>query len=171
MNIAYIGLGSNIEPRHEHLQKAIELLRNHKEINITNQSSIYETEPVDYLNQAQFLNMVVEVETTLSNLDLLAACQEVETKLGRDRAAQEVDKGPRTMDLDILLFNNENRDLDILRIPHPRMHERAFVLIPLQEIAPEQVLPTSGKQIVELVESLPEKEVAGVVKWEGRVES
>jgi len=170
MNIAYIGLGSNIEPRHEHLKAALELLCDHEEIKLTKQSSIYETEPVDYLDQAQFLNMVVEVETTLTNLELLASCQKIEAKLGRDRAAQEVDKGPRTMDLDILLFNNENRDLDILRIPHPRMHERAFVLIPLQEIAPDRVLPTSGKEITELVELLPEKEVAGVVKWKGKLD-
>ncbi|HZW68699.1 MAG TPA: 2-amino-4-hydroxy-6-hydroxymethyldihydropteridine diphosphokinase [Pseudogracilibacillus sp.] len=165
MNIAYIGLGSNIEPRHEHLKAALELLCDHEEIKLTKQSSIYETEPVDYLDQAQFLNMVVEVETTLTNLELLASCQKIEAKLGRDRAAQEVDKGPRTMDLDILLFNNENRDLDILRIPHPRMHERAFVLIPLQEIVPDKVMPTSGKEIDELIDRLSEKDLAGVTKW------
>src|SRR5699024_6156596 len=121
MNIAYISLGSNIEPREDYLMQAIALLKEHEQINVSKESSIYETEPVDYLEQARFLNMVVEIETNLTNLDLLAYCQEVEAKLGRDRAMQEVDKGPRTMDLDILLFNNENRELDVLRIPHPRM--------------------------------------------------
>lgn len=166
MNVAFIGLGSNIEPRKENLDQALQLLVEHKQIRIVNKSSIYETEPVDYTDQAQFLNMVIKVETTLSNLDLLTACQTIEKELGRDREAQQIEKGPRTIDLDILLFNNENRDLDILRIPHPRMHERAFVLIPLNEIAPEHIIPTSGRRIDELVEQLPEKDIKGVVKWE-----
>lgn len=165
MNRSFIGLGSNIEPRQEHLERAIQLLTEHEQITVVQQSSIYETEPVDYTDQARFLNMVIEIETTLSNLDLLTACQEIETELGRNRDKEQVEKGPRTMDLDILLFNNENRDLDILRIPHPRMHERAFVLIPLSEIAPEQILPTSGRRIDELVERLPKKELKGVLKW------
>ena len=90
--------------------------------------------------------------------------QEVETTLGRKRE-EEIEKGPRTIDLDILLFNNENRDLDVLRIPHPRMHERAFVLVPLSEIAPDQVMPTSGRRIDELLEQLPEKEIEEVVLY------
>src|SRR5699024_5401448 len=167
MNEAFIGLGSNIEPRSEYLDRAIKLLENHEEVKIVNRSSIYETEPVDYTKQDKFLNMVIAVETSLSNLELLTYCQEIEIKLGRDRDAQSFDKGPRTIDLDILLFNNENRDLDVLRIPHPRMHERAFVLIPFNEIAPDRILPTSGKRIDELVERLSAREVKGVVKWEG----
>ena len=165
MNEAFIGLGSNIEPREKHLNKAIQLLEENKAITIIQQSSIYETEPVDYLEQAKFLNMVVEIETNLSNLELLSYCQEIEKKLGRDREIEQIEKGPRTMDLDILLYNNENRDLDILRIPHPRLHERAFVLIPLNEIAPERILPTSGKRIDDLFEGLSEKDIKGVVKW------
>lgn len=166
MNRAFIGLGSNIEPRKEYLDKALQLLEDHTHINIVQRSSIYETEPVDYVDQDRFLNMVIEVETSLSNLELLTYCQEVEIKLGRNPEEQEIEKGPRTMDLDILLFNNENRDLDVLRIPHPRMHERAFVLIPFNEIAPECILPTSGKRIDELVERLSTKEVKGVNKWQ-----
>lgn len=165
MNEVFIGLGSNIEPRGQHLERAMELLENHDGIKIVNRSSIYETEPVDFTEQDKFLNMVIEIETSLSNLELLTYCQEIEVKLGRDREAQPFDKGPRTIDLDILLFNNENRDLDILRIPHPRMHERAFVLIPLHEIAPDRILPTSGKRIDELVERLSAREIKGVVKW------
>lgn len=167
MNEAFIGLGSNIEPRGKYINEAMELLESHEEIKIVKRSSIYETEPVDYTEQDKFLNMVIEVETSLSNLELLTYCQEIEIKLGRDRDAQPFDKGPRTIDLDILLFNNENRDLDVLRIPHPRMHERAFVLIPFNEIAPDRILPTSGKRIDELVERLSAREVKGVVKWEG----
>lgn len=165
MNIAYIGLGSNIEPRKQYLTRAIQLLQEHESITVKKQSSIYETEPVDYTNQDKFLNMVVEIETSLSNVDLLEYCQGIENKLGRDRTKNQIEKGPRTIDLDILLFNHENRDLGMLRIPHPRLHERAFVLVPLNEIAPDQVLPTSGKRIEDLLERLPKKEIQGVVKW------
>lgn len=165
MNIAFIGLGSNIEPREQYLQKALQLLEQHESITIVQQSSIYETEPVDYTDQAKFLNMVIEVNTTLSNLDLLSACQQIEKELGRAGEENRIEKGPRTIDLDILLFNNENRDLERLRIPHPRMHVRAFVLIPLNEIAPDRVLPTSGRRIDELVERLPKRDRKSVVKW------
>lgn len=167
MNVAFIGIGSNIEPRKQHIDSALEHLAKHNQITIVKQSSIYETAPVDYTEQDLFLNMVVKVETSLQSLDLLAYCQEIEKKLGRDRDTEQIEKGPRTMDLDILLFNDENRDLDILRIPHPRMHERAFVLVPLHEIAPDKVLPTSGRRIDELVDRLSNSDLQGVVKWGG----
>lgn len=166
MNIAYIGLGSNIGPREEYLDRALKRLEEHEAITITKQSSIYETAPVEYTNQADFLNMVVEVQTTLKNMELLVYCQEIENELGRDREDQTIDKGPRTIDLDILMFNNENRDLGTLRIPHPRLQNRAFVLIPLNEIAADKVLPTSGKRVEDLLDRLPDKEIKTVVKWE-----
>ncbi len=164
MNIAFIGLGSNIEPREDHLLRALELMEEDNKVTIVAKSSIYETVPVGYTEQAQFLNMVVKVETSFKNLELLEFLQQIEKTLGRDRETQ-VKNGPRTIDLDILLFNNENRDLDVLRIPHPRMHERAFVLVPLKEIAPEEVIPTSGKRIDDLVDELPKKELEGVKLW------
>lgn len=165
MNIVYIGLGSNIEPRKTYLLQAIESLEKHEAITVKKQSSIYETEPVDYADQDKFLNMAIQIETSLSNIELLEYCQEIERKLGRNRTENSIEKGPRTIDLDILMFNNENRDLGRLRIPHPRLHERAFVIVPLNEIAPDQVLPTSGKRIEDLYDSLPSRDLKGVVKW------
>lgn len=164
MNISFVGLGSNIEPREENLNRALQLIEENDDVTIVKRSSIYETEPVDYTEQDKFLNMVIKLKTSMKNLELLQFLQEVETTLGRKRE-EEIEKGPRTIDLDILLFNNENRDLDVLRIPHPRMHERAFVLVPLSEIAPDQVMPTSGRRIDELLEQLPEKEIEKVVLY------
>lgn len=166
MNIAYIGLGSNIEPRKDYLDRAIQLLGKNDAVTVQKQSSIYETAPVGYEKQGHFLNMVVELSTTLNQLDLLDYCQSIEKELGRDREGQTIINGPRTIDLDILLFNNENRELDILRIPHPRLQDRAFVLVPLSEIAPGKVHPLSGFTMEELLARLPQKELDGVVKWE-----
>lgn len=164
MNKAFIGLGSNIEPRKKYLDDAIRLLNQHEEIEVVQRSSIYETAPVGYDNQDAFLNMVLEIDTTLSNVSLLEVCQGIEQELGRERT---IKNGPRTADLDILLYNNENRELEKLRIPHPRMHERAFVLVPLCEIAPEQVMPTDGKLVEDLYNRLSDKELRGVKKWDG----
>lgn len=166
MNKAFIGLGSNIEPRKEYLDTAIGLLQENKRIKVIQTSSIYETEPVGYLDQASFLNMVIELETSLNALDLLAECQSIEVELGRVRT---IKNGPRTVDLDILLFNNENKELEKLSIPHPRLSERAFVLVPLCEIAPKEVLPTNGRTVRDLLHDLPKKELHGVVKWEQTV--
>lgn len=162
MNKAYIALGTNIEPRFDFLNRAIGLLAAHPDISILQKSSIYETEPVGYLEQANFLNMVLEVNTTLASLELLDVCQGIENELGRKR---NIRFGPRTIDLDILLFNNENRTTEQLMIPHPRMHERAFVLTPLADVAPNKIIPTRNESVVNLLEKLPEKEKDGVIKW------
>lgn len=131
-NQAYIALGSNIDDRFTYLTNAINELNRHEKIKVVNVSSVYETDPVGYTEQSPFLNMVVSVMTTLNPHDLLAECLHIEFVLGRKR---EIKWGPRTVDLDILLYNQENMETDTLIIPHPRMHERAFVLIPLLEIA------------------------------------
>lgn len=162
MNKAYIGLGSNIEPRKEYLDKAIELLENHDAIHIKRVSSIYETPPVGYEDQAAFLNMAIEIETSLRNLELLEICQLIETDLDRVRT---IKNGPRTIDLDILLYNHEYRELEELILPHPRMKERAFVLVPLNEIAADEVMPTSGKTIEDVLHDLSENEVNEIVPW------
>lgn len=162
MNKAFIGLGTNIEPRKQYLDQAIEQLSNHGKINVVTISSIYETPPVGYLDQDAFLNMAMEVQTSLTNLELLEACQQIEQDLGRERT---IKNGPRTIDLDILLYNHEYRELDGLQLPHPRMHERAFVLVPLCEIAPEQVIPTSGRTVEELLRNCSTKELDDIVRW------
>jgi len=162
MTQAFIALGTNIEPRETHFIKALELLTDHDKLRIEKISSIYETDPVGYEDQADFLNMVVSVETEFSAEELLVYCQSVENELGRERSIRF---GPRTIDLDILLYNHENIKMDRLEIPHPRMHERAFVLVPLGEVAPEVELPGTGKSVQQLLAELPDEEKAGVRNW------
>lgn len=160
MNNAYIALGTNIEPRSTYIQKALGELVIHKDIQLIKESSIYETAPVGYLDQAHFLNLVIEVKTSLSAFELLKTCQAIETKLGRER---NVRFGPRTIDLDILLYNDENINTKTLTIPHPRMHERAFVLVPLDEIAPAVRIPTHNKSVSQMLSNLSKEELADVV--------
>lgn len=109
-------------------------------------SSIYETAPVGYIDQADFLNVVISVTTELDAHELLATCQRIEHELGRVR---DIRWGPRTVDLDILLYNNDNIETESLIVPHSRMHERAFVLIPLLEIAPTAAHPVTGSRYSE----------------------
>lgn len=133
-NIAFLSLGSNIGKREVHLKNAIKLLEANENIAIVEKSSVYETDPIGYENQQAFLNMVIQIKTSLSSFQLLEEIQLIENKGGRERIIRW---GPRTIDIDILLFNNENITAENLEIPHPRMFERAFVLIPLLEIEPQ----------------------------------
>jgi 2-amino-4-hydroxy-6-hydroxymethyldihydropteridine diphosphokinase len=132
MTTVYLALGSNIGNREENLRRAIELLREGG-ITIRIVSSIYETEPVDYLDQDWFLNSVLQAETNLSPLDLLQALRAIETNMGSKKAFA---KGPRLVDLDILLYGDQTIDTAELQVPHPRMLDRKFVMAPLAEIAP-----------------------------------
>ncbi|MFC5602193.1 2-amino-4-hydroxy-6-hydroxymethyldihydropteridine diphosphokinase [Sporosarcina koreensis] len=141
MNTAYISIGSNIGDRLEHLTEAVRALHTHERIEVAKVSSIYETAPVGYTDQEDFLNLAVSVETSLDPYTLLAACQQIENGLGRVR---DIRWGPRTVDLDILLYNNDNIEAENLIVPHPRMGERAFVLVPLLEIAPAIGHPVTG---------------------------
>ncbi|SFD73674.1 2-amino-4-hydroxy-6-hydroxymethyldihydropteridinediphosphokinase [Lentibacillus persicus] len=158
----YLALGSNIEPREDYLATALNALEDHPRISVLKKSSIYETAPVGYTNQADFLNMVIKVDTSLSPLELLDACQTIEKQLGRER---DIRFGPRTVDLDILIYNQENRETEQLTIPHPRMLERAFVLIPLREIAPELSLPSAHKTVSDYIEELQESDIKDVTIW------
>lgn len=151
MNEAYLSLGSNLGDRKRQLQEAVRLLRANPAISNVKISSIYETAPVGYLDQGAFLNLAVRLETDLSPLDLLAVCQEVERNLQRERLVRW---GPRTVDLDILLYGQEQLATDELTIPHPRMYERAFVLVPLRDLLPSLVMPAELEmQEVELWEA------------------
>ena len=142
MRSSFISIGSNIGDRLHHLKEAIRLLHANKGVWVSTISSIYETAPVGYTDQADFLNIVIGVETELDALSLLAVCQDIELELGRVR---DIRWGPRTVDLDILLYSSDNIETENLIVPHPRMHERAFVLIPLLEIAPTVAHPVTGK--------------------------
>ncbi len=146
MNVAYLSIGSNIGDRLSYLKEAVRILNADDDISVSAVSSIYETAPVGFTEQADFLNIVCRIETKLDASSLLAVCQDIEKELGRVR---EVRWGPRTVDLDILLYNNENIEMKNLTIPHPRMQERAFVLIPLLEIAPMVIHPVSKKPFSE----------------------
>ncbi|WP_062107735.1 2-amino-4-hydroxy-6-hydroxymethyldihydropteridine diphosphokinase [Bacillus niameyensis] len=159
-NNAFLSLGSNMGIREEFLKHAISRLHQSPNIEVTALSSIYETDPVGYTDQGLFLNMVVRISTTLSPLELLKLCLDVEKEMGRIR---EFKWGPRVIDLDILLYNKENIEMEALHIPHPRMRERAFVLVPLLEIDRSLVLPNSDTPLVEVLDEIPDKE--GVRLW------
>lgn len=141
--IAYLSLGSNVGDRLGNLRKAMQLFCG-KGITLRCTSSVYETEPVDNTNQEWFLNCVAEVSTTLEPLALLHTLQGMETQLGRERT---IPKGPRTIDIDILLYGDLIFENGELTLPHPRMQQRRFVLEPLQEIAPALQLPGSAKTV------------------------
>ena len=158
MNTAYISLGSNIGNRLEYLQQAVRLLQQLESVDVRQVSSVYETDPVGYEDQAAFLNMVVQIDTTWSPHEVLRKCNEIEAQLGRTR---EIHWGPRTVDLDILLYNEENMKTEDLIIPHPRMMERGFVLIPLVELQGDLVDPQSKQLISEVAQVQKE----GVHLW------
>ncbi|KHE72899.1 2-amino-4-hydroxy-6-hydroxymethyldihydropteridine diphosphokinase [Halobacillus sp. BBL2006] len=162
MKTAYIALGSNISKREEFLKSAIEMLEEPREINVIEKSAVYETAPVGYTDQSDFLNMVVKVTTSLSPLQLLDHCQSIESELGRKRI---VKWGPRTIDLDILLYNQENMIAERLTIPHPHMQERAFVMVPLAELDQEAFLPHLERSVLDILEALPKDEVESVREW------
>ncbi|WNR44800.1 2-amino-4-hydroxy-6-hydroxymethyldihydropteridine diphosphokinase [Paenibacillus roseipurpureus] len=129
--IAYVALGSNIDNREYYLQSAIAALNEETGITVTGLSSIYETEPVGYVDQSAFLNMVIQIHTDLSPEVLLVTLLAIETRLGRTR---DLRWGPRTIDLDLLIYGDHRLTTPDLIIPHPRMLERAFVLVPLSEV-------------------------------------
>ncbi len=143
---AYLSLGSNVGHREKNLRVAIDELP-HAGVAIAKVSSFYETEPVDFLDQPWFLNCVVEAETHFDPFMLLRALREIETKMGSKKV---VAKGPRLIDMDILLYGSETIDTPDLQVPHPRMHLRRFVLVPLAEIAPSLRHPSWAKTISEL---------------------
>lgn len=147
MKIAYLSLGSNLGDRPAYLREAVERLERAC-VRILRRSSIYETEPQDLKDQPWFLNQVIEIETDLSPAALLAVAQRIETDLGRERC---IPKGPRTIDIDILLFGNEVIQTADLEIPHPRMAFRRFVLDPLAELSPNLLHPVSQQTIRELL--------------------
>lgn len=139
---AFLGLGSNLGDRAYYLEEAISGLAS-PTIKIMATSQIYETEPWGVMDQPLYWNQVIEVETTLEPLDLLHVCQEIEHRLGRER---KVHWGPRTIDIDLLLYDNRVSESEELMLPHPYLEDRAFVIAPLREIAPKLVLP-SGRSI------------------------
>jgi 2-amino-4-hydroxy-6-hydroxymethyldihydropteridine diphosphokinase len=150
--IAYLSLGSNVGDRRANIAAALGRLERVGKLAAT--SSLYETEPVEFARQPWFLNCVVGLQTELMPKQLLAALLGIEKEMGRLRK-QGPAKGPRTMDIDILLFGNSTVNAAGLTIPHRAMHERRFVLEPLAEIAPEVVHPVLKQTVRELRDQLP----------------
>jgi 2-amino-4-hydroxy-6-hydroxymethyldihydropteridine diphosphokinase len=146
----YLSLGSNIGDRAANLQSAIEELSRFGKVAAV--SSLYETEPVEFTKQPWFLNCAVSLDTEKTPAELLRALLEIERTMGRLRTQQ---KGPRKIDIDILLFGDSSVNTATLTIPHPAMHERRFVLEPLAEIAPNARHPLLNKTVRELRDSLP----------------
>ncbi|MBA8762953.1 2-amino-4-hydroxy-6-hydroxymethyldihydropteridine diphosphokinase [Staphylococcus coagulans] len=146
---AYLGLGSNIGDRENQLKEAIRLLRENEAIEIISISPIYETKPVGYTEQPDFLNLCLHIKTELSAQALLKVALNTEAELHRVR---KIRWGPRTIDIDILLYGDEVIDKTDLIVPHPRMTERAFVMIPLNDIAANVIEPRSGQMIQNIVQ-------------------
>ena len=158
---AYVGVGSNLGDRAGYLLLAVRGMLK-AGLDVIRLSSIYETEPVEYENQPSFLNMVAELRgSTLPSPDqTLARLLRIEYSLGRTR---EVPLGPRTIDLDLLIFEDHRIDTEFLTLPHPRIASRKFVLVPLYELVPALVHPVLGKPISELLAQT--KDHSAVIRW------
>ena len=153
----FLGIGTNLGDRKRNLQEARAALS--QRLEILKESSIYQTAPWGYLDQPAFLNQVIEAQTTLSSLNLLDFLKQTEKQLGRQANFRF---GPRLIDLDILFYGNRIIQTPRLQVPHPRLTERAFVLIPLAEVAPEFVHPQNKQTVIQLLAALPD--LGGVQK-------
>ncbi len=148
---AYLGLGTNLGDRRANLREALRLLASEPGLRLLRCSQVYETEPWGVTDQPHFLNCVAEVAATLEPEALLTRCQAVEQEVGRVPGPRW---GPRLIDVDILLYGEQTVDLPHLEIPHPRLHLRAFALVPLAELVPEAVHPALSRRIGELAQAI-----------------
>jgi len=147
----YISLGSNLDGPRERLIRAVESLHGIPDTSVSSVSSFYRSKPVGPQEQPDFVNAVAALDTYLDAHELLRRLQEIENSQDRDRDGQRW--GPRTLDLDILLYGDQYIESDVLKVPHPEMHKRGFVLLPLSEIAPQLTIPGRGP-VAELLSSV-----------------
>jgi 2-amino-4-hydroxy-6-hydroxymethyldihydropteridine diphosphokinase len=148
----YLGLGSNIGDREANLRAALKSLQD-REISLVRTASLYSTEPRDFEQQPWFLNTVIELRTPLEPEMLLQQCLGIEEAAGR---ARSIPKGPRVLDIDILLYKDRILNVPGLKIPHPRFRDRRFVLVPLVELSPSLADPVSGLTMEKLLEACPD---------------
>ena len=156
MKVVYLGLGTNSGDRILNLKRACEELTIAERVEVVRKSSVFHTEPWGYTDQACFLNAVLEIRTMLDPRELLLAVKQIERRIGRKKSFRW---GPRVIDIDIISIGNERIDTKELVIPHPEMHLRRFVLVPLAEIAPFFIHPVRYEPIWRLLEQSPENEV------------
>ncbi|MEE4310704.1 MAG: 2-amino-4-hydroxy-6-hydroxymethyldihydropteridine diphosphokinase [candidate division KSB1 bacterium] len=156
MQIVYLGLGTNSGERLLNLKRACEELKIADRVDVFRKSSVFHTEPWGYTEQAYFLNAVLEIRTTLDSRELLSVVKQIEKRIGRKKSFRW---GPRVIDIDIISFGNERIGTKGLVIPHPEMHLRKFVLVPLAEIAPFFIHPVHNESIWRLLVQSPENEV------------
>ncbi|MCJ7578720.1 MAG: 2-amino-4-hydroxy-6-hydroxymethyldihydropteridine diphosphokinase [candidate division Zixibacteria bacterium] len=177
LSTAYISIGSNLGNRLGYIREAIKKIDQSKVGRICKTSSVYETQPVEYRvkgqgsrvkSQSWFLNMVLELETTSGSLNLLELILDIENQMGRKRNQRY---GPRNIDLDLLLYDDLVLSSDKLTLPHPRMHERRFVLVPLAEISPQVVHPLLKKNVKRLLEDLSTDSISEKDEFEVRLYS
>lgn len=158
MAIVYLSLGSNLGDRLGYLQQAASLLGAHPEINIVATSSFYETEPWQMDSENWFVNAIAQISTSLSPENLLAECQRVEAQLGRKRDGSNT-YTDRTIDIDILFYDNQIINTPALTIPHPCFYKRAFLLVPMLEIAQDFIHPALNKTVAEIYDELENPEM------------
>ena len=147
-----LSLGSNLDNRKMNIENCIKLLKDSRNINVVSVSSMYETSPMYNLNQESFINCVIEIETSLNPLQLIEQTQSIEKKIGKERVLER--NQPRKIDIDILTYNDEIVDRENLKIPHPEIGERKFVLIPLFEIKGNVSIPGYSEKIEDLIKNL-----------------
>ena len=157
-HIAVIALGSNLDRPQEQIKAALEAISRHPQIELNRVSSLYITAPVGYADQPDFVNAVCIVQTALDGRELLAVLNRIEDDFGRRRSFRNA---PRTLDLDIIDYNGETSSDPHLTLPHPRAHERSFVMCPLAEIAPDLIFP-DGEPLASCLKRVPEN---GMALW------
>ncbi|MCW3060519.1 MAG: FolK, partial [Capsulimonas sp.] len=151
---AYLGLGANVGDPQKSLTQALRELAKHPKIKITKASSLYHTAPVGLVDQPDFLNGVVQIETALPPDALMTTVLEIEKNLGRVRTIRW---GPRVIDIDVLLYGMRQIETSLITAPHPRMHERAFVMTPLAEIAPYLIIPGDTKNAAQIASEISDE--------------
>ena len=160
MPLVYLGLGSNLGDRVGYIQQAVQMLKDNNDIKIINASSFYETEPVGIKSERWFVNAVIALETNIEPENLLKICIEIESILGRKRESlnKKLNYESRNIDIDVLFYDDLILSTDIIQIPHPKVHQRAYTLVPMLELAPDFVHPIFNSSIINIHTTLLDPE-------------